>query len=56
MVEAAGIEPASVIGYPETSTCLVAYYLTLAEARQRATTRASLTKISLHLARDLPRN
>ena len=41
MVEAAGIEPASVTGSPETSTCLVACYLTRGEARRHATPKAS---------------
>jgi len=40
LVEAAGIEPASVTGSPETSTCLVICYLTCWEARSHATRQA----------------
>ncbi len=36
MVEAAGIEPASVTGTPSASTCLAACYFTGMEARPRA--------------------
>ena len=41
LVEAAGIEPASVTGTPKTSTCLVICYLTRWEARSHATRQAS---------------
>jgi len=43
LVEAAGIEPASVTGSPEISTCLVGCYLTCGEASRHATPKARFT-------------
>ena len=46
LVEAAGIEPASVTGTPPASTCLVPCHLTCREARERAPRQASPTFVS----------